>query len=393
MSVSLLLVIYLAFISLGLPDSLLGSAWPIMHQDLRISISSMGILSMIVSIGTVFSSLFANRFIQKFSTQAVTTFSVFLTSFALFGFSFSDSFLALCLFSLPYGFGAGAIDAALNDYVARNYSSKHMSWLHSFWGVGTIISPFVMSFTLVNATWNKGYQIIGMVQVCIGIILILSYPLWKSTVSSANASHKEKNFKLNEALEVRGVKSLLVGIFAYCAAEATVMSWSSTYLSSVKDVNPNQAVGFGSLVFIGLTVGRFLSGFLMDKFGDRLMIKIGTFISLFGICILMIPSTHTNVSLVSLVIIGFGFAPIYPCTIHATPDSFTPSLSGVVIGLQMAFAYVGAAFMPPLFGLIGEFIGFQLLPYFLIIFVILMFLMIEASFTTTQSIKKDTISK
>ncbi len=393
MTISLILVIYLAFISLGLPDSLLGSAWPIMHQDLGISVSSMGILSMIVSVGTVFSSLFANKFTRKFGTQFVTTFSVFLTAIALFGFSFSNSFISLCLFSLPYGFGAGAIDAALNNYVAQNYSSKHMSWLHSFWGVGTIISPFVMSFTLMNSTWNRGYLFIGLIQLTIGFILILSYPLWKKDDLAPEETHSNSSLKLSEVIQIKGVKPLLVGIFAYCAAEATVMSWSATYLANIKGVSPQQAVGYGSLVFIGLTVGRFLSGFLMDKLGDRSMIKIGTIISLFGIAGLLVPNVPTIISLISLIIIGFGFAPVYPCTIHATPLNFGSSSSGAIIGIQMASAYIGAAFVPPLYGLLGEAIGFQLLPYFLMTFVILMIVMIEKTFTSTSSKKIDTIVK
>lgn len=381
----LLALIYIAFISLGLPDSLLGSGWPVIHTDLDVPISFMGIISMTISGGTIVSSLLSDKLTGKLGTRIVTVISVFLTAFALFGFSFSTQFWMLIVFAVPYGLGAGAIDAALNNYVALHYSSKHMSWLHCFWGVGTIVSPFVMSYALTNSNWNNGYRIVGFIQLAIAILLLVTLPVWK--VHNQSAEKKQQSIGLIGALKIKGVPFLLIGFFAYCAAEATAMSWASTYFTEVKGISTEKAAQFAALFYIGITVGRFLSGFVTDKLGDKKMIIIGTCILSCGIIALMIPVSYPLVSIIGFVVIGFGCAPIYPSIIHSTPNNFGAENSGAIIGIQMASAYVGSTFIPPLFGLLGNHIGFKILPVYLIVFVALMITMLELTFKVTAKKK------
>lgn len=378
----LLALIYLAFISLGLPDSLLGAGWPVMHGELGVPVSYMGIVSMVISGGTIVSSLMSDRLTRKFGTRIVTVVSVFLTAAALFGFSFSDRFWMLIVFSVPYGLGAGAIDAALNNYIALHYSARHMSWLHCFWGVGTIVSPFIMSYALTSSTWNDGYRIVGYVQLGIAALLALTLPVWK--VNKKQDVVQQKSIGLVGALKIKGVPLILIGFFAYCAAEATAMQWASTYFVEVKHITEEQAAQFGSLFYIGITVGRFLSGFVSGKIGDRRMIVIGAAVLTLGIIFLFIPTDVTELSLAGFVIIGFGCAPIYPSIIHSTPANFGAENSGAIIGIQMASAYVGSTFVPPLFGLLGRVLGFSILPAYLLIFVALMLLMTQLTFCVAK---------
>ena len=362
MTTLLLMIIYLAFISLGLPDSLVGAGWPVMHESLNVPVSYMGIITMVISGGTIVSSLFSDRLTHKLGTKHVTVISVFLTAIALFGFSCSSRFWMLILFAIPYGLGAGSIDAALNNFVAKHYTSRHMSWLHCFWGVGTVISPFVMRYALTTSTWNMGFRIISLLQFGIAV---------------------EKGTEpvgLKRAITIKGVPTLLIGFFAYCAAEATSMGWASTYLVHNKGVSPEKAAGLASLFFIGITVGRFLSGFIMNKLGDRKMILIGTGILVVGIVLLILPVNAPIISFAGFTIIGFGCAPIYPCIIHSTPDNFGSENSGAIIGIQMASAYIGSTFMPPLFGWIGSIVGFSIMPFYLLVFVGLMIVMVESTF-------------
>ena len=268
----LLVLIYLAFISLGLPDSLLGSGWPVMHGDLQVPVSYMGIVTMIISAGTVVSSLCSYRLTKKLGTPVVTVGSVFLTAAALLGFSFANQFWMLLVLALPYGLGAGAIDAALNNYVALHYTSRHMSWLHCFWGVGTIVSPFVMSWSLTTASWHTGYRTIGLIQLGIAVLLLLTLRVWKVNPPKEDTSAQAKG--LISALKIRGVPALLLGFLSYCAAEATTMGWASTYLVESRGIDPERAAQFASLFFIGITAGRFLGGFLMNKLGDWKMIVL-----------------------------------------------------------------------------------------------------------------------
>ena len=381
----LLALIYVAFISLGLPDSLLGSGWPAIHADLDGPVSYMGIVSMVISGGTIVSSLFSDRLTRKLGARIVTAVSVFLTAAALFGFSFSDKFWMLIVFAVPYGLGAGAVDAALNNYVALHYKSKHMSWLHCFWGVGTIVSPFIMSFALTNASWHEGYRIVGFIQLGITLLLFATLPVWKVNQKTETAA--QKSIGLTGALKIRGVPFLLLGFFAYCAAEATAMGWASTYFAEVKGISTEQAAQFASLFYIGITASRFVSGFITDKLGDRKMIIFGTCILTCGIVMLFIPAP-TLVAVIGFVAIGFGCGPIYPCIIHSTPYNFGAENSGAIIGIQMASAYVGSTFIPPLFGLLGRRLGFEIMPAYLLVFVILMITMTELTFRIAKNPKK-----
>lgn len=377
----LIILIYIAFISLGLPDSLLGSGWPVIHRDLSVPISYMGMVSMVISGGTIFSSLLSDKLTRKVGTRVVTVISVFLTAVALFGFSVSNRFWMLIIFAIPYGLGAGAIDAALNNYVAINYTSKHMSWLHCFWGVGAIVSPFVMGYALSNRNWNYGYQIVGFIQLGIALLLLITLPVWKSKQRKVKDS--QKSIGLIDTLKIKGVPYLLMGFFAYCAAEATAMYWASTYMVEVKGIAAERAAQFASLFYIGITAGRFISGFFMSRLGDRRMILIGTCILSCGIIALLIPADNPIASLIGFIVIGLGCAPIYPCIIHSTPNNFGAENSGAIIGIQMASAYVGTTFIPPLYGLLGKAISFAILPVYLLIFVIIMISMIELTFKTT----------
>ena len=377
----LLALIYLAFISLGLPDSLLGAGWPVMHTELGVSVSFMGIISMVISGGTIISSLLSDKLTHKFGTRAVTVASVFLTVAALFGFSFSGSFSMLIIFAVPYGLGAGAIDAALNNYVALHYKAKHMSWLHCFWGVGAIISPFIMSFALKNLNWNSGYRIVGFIQLAIALLLLVTLPVWK--INKTESTADTKRVGLTAALKIKGVPSLLIGFFAYCAAEATAMYWASTYFTEVKGISGDRAASFAALFYIGITLGRFASGFITERLGDRRMILLGTGTLACGIMILLIPVQSYVTAFAAFLVIGFGCAPIYPCIIHSTPANFGAENSGAIIGIQMASAYVGSTFIPPLFGLLGNAVGFSVMPVYLLAFFALMIIMTEATFRIT----------
>ncbi len=382
----LLILIYIAFTSLGLPDSLLGAGWPVMHEAFNVPVSYMGIVTMVISGCTIVSSLMSDKLTKKLTAPIVTVISVFLTAIALFGFSFATEFWMLIVLAIPYGLGAGAIDAALNNYVALHYTSRHMSWLHCFWGVGAIISPFVMSYALTTSVWNDGYRVVSFIQFGIGVLLLLTIPVWKQNkVQTIEKNAKAQNsIGIVGALKIKGVPFLLLGFLAYCAAEATAMGWASTYLVQVRGVTEERAAAFASLVFIGLTVGRFIGGFIMDKLGDRKMIILGTVIAVCGIAILFLPFENEIFAISGFIITGLGYAPIYPCIIHATPENFGAENSGAIIGIQMASAYVGSTFMPPLYGLLGRLIGFEIMPVYLTLFVVFMIIMIEKTFRITK---------
>lgn len=377
----LLLLIYLAFISLGLPDSLLGSAWPVIHQELQVPLSYAGAVTMIISFGTICSSLMSERLTKKLGVNIVTVCSVLLTAIALYGFSTASAFWMLCLWGIPYGLGAGAIDAALNNYVALHYNSRHMSWLHCFWGVGTIISPYIMSYALTTSVWQNGYRMVSFLQMGITVILIVTLPVWKVN-RKANEQKAEQAavIGIRGALKIKGVPQLLLGFFSYCSLESTLLLWSSSYLVGAKGVTTQKAAAFASLFCIGITAGRFLSGLVTEKLGDYNLIRIGTGILLLG-CIAMILPLKTDVAaLGGLVVMGLGCAPVYPSIIHATPDNFGAQNSQAIIGIQMASAYVGSTFMPPVFGLIANHISVALMPFFVLFFIVLMYIMVKKTF-------------
>ncbi len=371
----LLSVIYLAFISLGLPDSLLGAAWPTVRVEFDVPLSYMGIISMIISAGTILSGLLSERLTKKFTAKAVTVVSVLLTAIALFGFSLANELYLMCIWAIPYGLGAGAIDAALNNYVALHYNSKHMSWLHCFWGVGTVISPYIMSYALTHSSWADGYRAVSYIQFAIAAVLILTLPLWRINKTKDIAESENAVLGIGGALRIRGVPSLLLGFLAYCAAEATTMLWASSYLEGARGATKQEAAALGSMFFIGITAGRFFAGFISDKLGDNKMIRLGVGLALVGVIGILIPIKAVTIA--GFIIIGLGCAPIYPCIIHSTPDNFGAENSQGIIGIQMASAYIGSTLMPPLFGLIANRISLKLMPFYLAFFLILLFIMIK----------------
>ncbi len=376
----LLAIIYLAFISLGLPDSLLGSAWPVMQGDLGVPVSYAGIISMIIAIGTVISSLLSDRLTKKFGAGLVTAVSVLMTAVALFGFSISSAFWMLCLLAVPYGLGAGAVDAALNNYVALHYTSRHMSWLHCFWGVGVSVSPYIMSHCMTNGSgWPVGYRIVSLLQIALTAILFFSLPLWKKRTSAGkeNPADETPALGLRQVFQIPGAKYILLAFFGYSAVESTTSLWASSYLVIEKGITTEIAARYASLFFLGITFGRFLSGFVADKFGDRTMIRIGLGVIVLGILAMWLPLGLESACLIGLIIIGLGCAPVYPSIIHATPDNFGKENSQAMVGVQMAFAYLGTTLMPPLFGLIAEHINIALFPLFLMLFAVLMIVMTE----------------
>ena len=372
----LLVVIYLSFISLGLPDSLLGAAWPTMQPLLGVPISYAGYISMIISCGTVISSLFSDKLLRRFGTGVLVAGSVLLTAVALFGFSVSAQFWMLCLFAVPYGLGAGAVDAALNHYVAVHYASRHMSWLHCFWGVGCAVSPYIMSFYLNrNADWQGGYRAISVLQIGLTVILFLSLPLWKKT-DAAEQEASAAGMKLRDYLRERGVLQAMTTFFCYCALESTAGLWASSYLVQERGVPAQTAAKFAAMFYIGITAGRFICGFLTDRFGDRKMIRYGLCGIAAGVALVLLPLPKM-IAPAGLVLIGFGCAPVYPCQIHATPELFGKEQAQRLIGLQMASAYIGTTLMPPLFGVIADHAGLGMFPVFLAFFLAALALMTE----------------
>lgn len=381
----LLAIIYLAFISLGLPDSLLGSAWPTMYQQFGVPISYAGIISMIISAGTIVSSLQSDRLTKKLGTGKVTAISVAATAVALFGFSFSHSFWALCLWAIPYGLGAGSVDASLNNYVALHYESRHMSWLHCMWGVGATAGPYIMGIALsMGQGWNMGYRYIGIIQVILTSVLIFSLPLWKERTEETEveelqtdpAENGKKVLSVREILKISGAREVMLCFFCYCALEQTAGLWASSYLTLHKGVSSETAAIFASLFYIGITVGRAISGFITMKLNDTQMVRLGQSIIVLGIMAMVLPGSNV-LALAGLILIGLGCAPIYPCVIHSTPAHFGADKSQAIIGVQMAFAYIGILAMPPLFGVLASRISVALLPCYLFAILVVMVIMHE----------------
>lgn len=377
---SLLLgIIYLAFISLGLPDALLGSAWPSMYGELGASVSWAGIVSMIIAAGTIVSSLASDKMTKRFGAGKVTAVSVCMTAAALFGFSVSGAFWQLCLWAVPYGLGAGSVDAALNNFVAIHYPARHMSWLHCMWGVGASIGPVIMGAAITGGLrWTGGYRMISLIQIVLTVVLFLTLPLWKkhkaqNSVGTVGKGSEKLTFK--QLISRPGVREVMVCFFCYCAAESTAGMWAASYCTLERGITPEQAAGWASLFYIGITAGRFVSGFLTIWINDKNMIRLGEVLIVIGIAVMMIPG---NTFLpVGLVLIGCGCAPVYPSIIHETPKNFGVELSQAIIGIQMAAAYVGSCLVPPLFGLIADYVDIGLYPLFLLAITALMIVMAE----------------
>lgn len=372
--IALLVIIYISFISLGLPDSLLGSAWPIIQTDLSAQFSIAGYISMTVSAGTIISSLFSNRLIAKYGTGKVTLVSVIMTALALFGFSFSHNIYLLFVMAVPLGLGAGSVDAALNNFVALYYKSKHMSWLHCFWGIGATTGPAIMSiFLMKQGGWRAGYLTIAIIQSVLVIVLFITLPLWtKNTMSAAGSTESDKKVIGNrQALKTPLVKLALVSFVFFCAVESTTGLWSSSYLVINKGVSATEAARVTSLFYAGITVSRFISGFVSMKLKNYQLIRIGQIVCVIGTILLILP-LPVAFSIIGILLLGLGTAPIYPSMLHDTPYRFGKADSQAIMGLQMAFAYIGSTFFPPLFGALATVTDIKVFPYFLLLCVLFM---------------------
>ncbi len=375
----LIAIIYISFISLGLPDGLLGASWPTMYEEFGVAVSSAGIVSMIISGCTIISALMSERLVNKLGTGGVTALSVAMTAAALFGFSVSHEFYQICLWAIPYGLGAGSVDAALNNYVAVHYASRHMSWLHCFWGVGCSLGPYVVSYFLTNGqSWNKGYFTIFIIQAVLTAILVVSLPMWKKNTngSADDASESAKPLGLKRTVAIPGVKEMMAAFLCYCAIEQTTGLWAVSYIVLSKGISAETAAGWGAIFYFGITVGRFISGFITGKLSDRQTIRIGMAIIAVGITVLFMPVGNIGAA-AGLLLIGLGCAPVYPCMIHSTPMLFGTANSQAVIGVQMASAYVGSTLMPPVFGLIADNISITLMPFYVGALLVVMLLFSE----------------
>lgn len=375
----ILAIIYIAFISLGLPDALLGSAWPLIHKDLTIPLSYAGILSMLISGATVISGLLTTRLVRKMGTGLTSALSVALTAIAMFGFSTSTTFAELIFWTIPFGLGAGAVDAALNNYVALHYSSRHMSWLHAFWGVGVILGPGIMEYSLTHIqSWEKGFVYAGLLQLIPTAILFFSLRLWnKPKLISQQQPVHHQQLTIKQAFKIQGVSHILIAFFCYCALERSIALWASSYMVLNCHILPEKAAGYAALFFIGLTTGRFLNGLVADRFGDQRMIRWGILLILIGIAVLISPISSVLTIVISFILMGLGAAPIYPSIIHSTPHNFGKENSQALIGIQMASAYCGSTLMPMLFGYIADKLTIALFPIFLILLCLGMLTMTE----------------
>ena len=349
MTLLLLTVIYVAFISLGLPDALLGVSWPLMHQEFAAPLSMAGWIFMTIAGGTILSSLFSGKLLEHFDTKQVTFGSTLLTALCLFGFYWAPSIGWLFVLAIPLGLGAGAVDAALNHYVAEHYEAHHMNWLHCFWGIGATGGPLVMASVLSENGWRDGYLIIASVQFGLALVLLLSFPLWRQKGQPFTDRQEAAVTTLEQKLPF-GISYALVTFLLYCGVEALIGLWTSSYLVQMKQFSIATAAAWVSIYYGSITLGRFVSGFLSFRFTNRQMIRLGQSLALFGSIFFFIPSPTTM--LIGLIFIGFGLAPIYPSMLHDTPNRFGSAQSKRLMGLQMAFAYTGSTFLPPLFGFI-----------------------------------------
>ncbi len=374
----LLGIIYLSFISLGLPDALLGAAWPIMSQEFSVPVSYAGGISLIIAIGTVISSLQSDRLTKWLGSGKVTAISVAMTAVAIYGFSVSREYWQLCLWAIPYGLGAGSVDASLNNYVALHYASRHMSWLHCMWGFGASVGPYIMSIALTGGMgWNKGYGIIAVVQCLLSAALFLSLPLWKKRIDEPTEDgQRKKPLTMKQIFRIPGAKEVMLAFFCYCALEQTCMLWGSSYFVLHIGLDEETAASLASLYIMGLTFGRFLSGFLTYKLTDMQMIRLGEGLIGLGVAAMLLPFGQWA-AMIGLVLMGLGSAPIYPCIIHSTPEHFGEENSQALIGVQMASAYVGICVMPPLFGILANHVGVYLLPWYTGAILVVMALMCE----------------
>lgn len=405
----LLLIIYLSFISLGLPDALLGSAWPIMHEELKVPLSYSGSVYMLISCCTILSSLKSESLNRRFGTGKITAFSVLLTALAIFGFSMSRSFYMLLLFAIPYGLGAGSVDAALNHYVALHYSSRHMNWLHCMWGIGASIGPYIMGFVLQRGySWSKGYLLIGLLQAGLTFLLFLSLGLWKEKEEDMNDLVKvemhegeegKKTLSFREILRIPGAKECIASFFFYCAIEQTIGLWSGSFMVYSLRIDAKLAASLVALFYFGITFGRFWAGIFSAKWKDEELILGGIAILFLGIALLFPAGLFSGKRLfgmelrqifvvLSLLFMGLGCAPIYPAIIHSTPYNFGAENTSALIGKQMASAYIGSLSLPPIFGVLAKNFGTGLFPFYAVVLGIAMLYMYKQLLKKTKEAKR-----
>ena len=403
----LLLIIYLSFISLGLPDALLGSAWPIMHEELKVPLSYSGSVYMLISCCTILSSLKSESLNRRFGTGKITAFSVLLTALAIFGFSMSRSFYMLLLFAIPYGLGAGSVD--LNHYVALHYSSRHMNWLHCMWGIGASIGPYIMGFVLQRGySWSKGYLLIGILQAGLTFLLFLSLGLWKEKEEDMNdlvkvemheGAEGKKAMSFREILRIPGAKECIASFFFYCAIEQTIGLWSGSFMVYSLRIDAKLAASFVALFYFGITFGRFLAGIFSAKWKDEELILGGIAILFLGIALLFPAGLSSGKQLfgmelrqvfviLSLLFMGLGCAPIYPAIIHSTPYNFGAENTSALIGKQMASAYIGSLSLPPIFGVLAKNFGTELFPFYAVVLGIAMLYMYKQLLKKTKEAKR-----
>ena len=372
MATLLLIIIYIAFISLGLPDSMLGAAWPTMRIDLAMPMAGAGLISMIISGGTIVSSILSGKLLNKLGTAKLVIISVFMTAVALFGFALNKNYIWLCIMGIPLGLGAGSVDSALNNFVALHYSARHMSWLHCFWGVGATTGPIIMSASIArNGLWQKGYFTVAVIQISLVVILMLSLPLWKKFQNNSGEENTIQNSEQN-VFRIRGINFSLLSFFCYCAVETTTGLWGASYLVNNKGVSADVAAGWISIYYFGITIGRFINGFVTSKLSNNALIRGGQIIICLG-ALLLLGFSSSYISLIGFILIGTGCAPIFPSMLHETPVRFGKNNSSRLMGLQMAFAYMGTTFIPPILGLLFGVIGIKFYPAFVLVLLAAMF--------------------
>ncbi|MBR3353974.1 MAG: MFS transporter [Oscillospiraceae bacterium] len=383
----LLAVIYLIFISLGLPDSLLGSGWPVMQTAFGVPSSYAGYVSMTICFMTVISALLSPMLMRRFHAKWICMVSIAMTVVGLLGFSFCSRYYMLFIFAVPYGLGAGSIDASVNHYVANNFSGSVMNFLHCFWGVGAVISPNIMALALKYARWNDGYRWTAYLQMGILLVCILSLPVWKAGESKEHEEIKE-SAGLRESLKVPGLVFTLIAFFSYSSGEATCFLWVPSYFAGTKTgMSKEMIASFGSLIFGGLMLGRVISGFVSDRLGDKKLIRIGIAIELVGLAMVIIPSEGYIIPALGYLIAGTGMGPVYPAIQHMAPESFGRRYSAAAIGLQMASAYVGSTFMPMVFGQVQQKAGIRIMPFYLLVYALMNIGFLELAYSQIRKNK------
>ncbi len=373
MTILLLIIIYIAYISLGIPDSILGAAWPAIYREFDLPVSYASYITIFVSLGTIISSFFSARIINRLGTVKITILSTLLTSAALLGFSFSQNMVWFCLLAFPLGLGAGSIDTALNNYVALHYKANHMNFLHCFYGIGVALSPYLMSLSLKdNANWRMGYRIMFIFQISIALLMLISIPVWKKVGEKSNEDVSPKTLTTKQIFKIKGTKSAFCVFIFSCGIEAVCTVWGSTFFVEARGTSPDDGAKLVVLYFVGLTLGRFISGVLSNKLKPFTLILIGIGIVLVAIGMTLFTPSSLFAA-IGLFLMGFGIGPVFPNMTHLTPEIFGKEVSQSIIGLQMALAYISVMATPLIFGQVAQYFGVKFMPLFLLgLFIILL---------------------